>query len=280
MRLILLLPVYVCLSKTPGWSWNGSYMHSYEIGLLLREMGVSVTSIFRCEEDSIVFKKKYKNPLRYILYDEDIPHPHILLSYKFFYINRRTCKKLIHITTDFEKDKWELYLTYYPHLINDTYLLTASNVESTLCEIPPSILSFLKTPILYTWGILGSHMILDPNYKNKKWLLYSRRDKDMSSEDTVKEAINWGAEHNIIVDIDPQFVNAPYLQYDGLLYTKHIDYSGRSPFEFALAGKPIVPFVWPENMQRLTSDKIQLRKKHIIQDIPVLSLPEEILEIL
>lgn len=275
-----MLPVYVYLYKEAHNRWNGSHFHTYEMGLSLRSMGAVVSAVFRNHTDAKVFETRYTEPLCYITDVNTIKVKHALLTFQPPVIQFPHCRRILHITTDEEQKKWLGYLNYQLSQVYSMHLLVPTNLPNTINEIPEKIRKILHSShIPYHWGI-SEYIKKTPIRNNGKWLLYTRKDKCFSSEKTIQEAICWCKENNIFVDVDPQFMDTPYLLYEGLIYTKQIDYSGRSPFEFAIVKKPILPFVWSENMKLLTSDQIELRKKIIIRDIPKLNISQEVLNLL
>lgn len=275
-------PIILYLERSENTVWNGSMFHLYDMGCQLRDMGHHVMALIN-PKDQNVYNARYTSSLPFVSSFSDLgaQENFICMSYKFPpYKLPKTCRSYWKVTTDLEGQKWPTLLTHNMHMLSKMVLLIPSNLENTTDEIPSNIYDAIPDKWLYAWGIYRNIGAVFPFHSNR-WLLYSRKDRDLSSEDTIQEARDWAAQNSIEFDEDPGLMNNPYDYYAGLLYTKHIDYSGRLPFEFALRSKPVVPFAWPKTMRKLTGGQtIHLRKKNIIKRIPKLKMSRNLFKCL
>lgn len=274
------LPIIVYLDRSEKMKWNGTMMHVYEIGMRLRDWGFKVFAIINPKHEKI-YNSRYLYPLPTMANFSELGRyqKYVCLSYKFpeFELSDK-CVHYLKVVTDLEANKWPLLLSHNPLLLPKVILLIANNLDQQVInEIPTNVYNNLDRGVVYDWGIYTkAALAYDFNQPPpNKWLLYTRKDMELSDEETIERARQWADEQRLDIDEDPEMVINPHLKYKGLLYTKHTDFSGRLPFEFASVNKPIVAFDWPANMDRLASyERILFKnpKPHIIKHIPKLNM--------
>lgn len=240
-----------------GFPINGTTFHIYELGLKLQEYGfdVVVYNPFKSDHLSIkILESKYTNKLT-MTNEFHVNNNNILLTSQFTtdnisYYNFTQAKICIHVITDMFKEKMENYLQLDKNMFifsNKILWMYDDRIISSWSEPIDSIMmnkiiNSKCNKIVYKWGLLQ-----DPYYlKNqnllslsKKWLIYAKEYKGLSTSELVDKAIQYCDSLNLDYDIDTLNIRSPESYYAGLVYAKNQDFSGRLPFEFAMHNKPV-----------------------------------------
>lgn len=258
----------------PSWERiNGSYFHLYELGLFLKSNGFDVMHWTDGINNELDYSQRYAETLPFLA-GNTYPKSFNYLSYKLPRNNMDVldkAKNIFLVVTDgilnvLTKNGGDCLIRYKDklHFLYDTRLVNLLE-GSRMWEI------FVEKGQTheYNWGI-GRSLKINPR-KSGNWFMYSKTAKGQSNLDTIERAKLWAKNHKIHFIQDTMCCLDPWNEYDGLLYTRNQDYSGRIMFEFSIADKPVILFDCDDSFRNLTKHQIW-NYPYVINDIPELSL--------
>lgn len=262
-------PSVVVLTQSSWERISGSYFHIYELGLFLQNNGFDVFHWTDGLHNELDYTQRYTTTLP-CLSDGVFPKNFNFLSYVLPSNNTSVldkAKNIFLVVTDgilnvLAADGGACLLKYKDrlHFLYDTRLnnlLEGSKFWQTFCDMGHTH--------AYNWGV-SRDIIVKPR-KSGKWFMYAKTYKGQSQLDVVERAKHWAKENKIHFIQDMKCCLDPWNEYDGLLYTRNVDYSGRIMFEFSLANKPVVMFDSDPSFRNLTHHQIW-NYPYVIEDIP------------
>lgn len=250
---------------------NGSMFHLYESLQYLEDIGYVV---YIC----ILNNEYYRFDLRYtkILKELDItsiPYSkYDVFLYNINLIDLFDFKKIHHIYilhTDGLPYTFDMWKKKNIKLIPKATLLI-NNLPILINDIP--YFQIMKKTY-FGFGIYDKYFINKKIKSNNRYLIYTKNYNKLfkkiscSKEDIIQQAIKYceTKKYKYVFENENISYNI-WNDYDGLIYTRHIDYSPRLPFEFGIMNKPTIFFDISDGIKRLsTISNIELGQEYIMK---------------